>query len=85
MGRGKHNGRKTLRLPDGTLGFRSKRPILQIEDEERVLEWCAQNLPDAVKTSRSILKTPLNEHLKETGEIPPGCDLDAGGDEFFVR
>ncbi len=80
-----NGGRKTLRLPDGTLGFRSKRPIIQIQDEDRVLDWCRDNLPEAVKVRESVLKTPLNEHLKETGELPPGCDLDAGGDEFYVR
>jgi phage host-nuclease inhibitor protein Gam len=78
-------GRKTVRLPDGTLGFRKKRPTIQIEDEERVLDWCESHLPDAIRTKRSVLKTPLNEHLQETGELPPGCDLDAGGDEFYVR
>lgn len=80
-----NGGKKTLRLPDGTLGFRSKRAIIQIKDEDRVLDWCRDNLPEAVKTVESVLKTPLNEHLKETGELPPGCDLDAGGDEFYVR
>ena len=82
---GNNDGRKTLRLPDGTLGFRKKRPTIQIEDEDRVLDWCESNLPDAIRIKRSVLKTPLNEHLQETGELPPGCDLDAGGDEFYVR
>ena len=80
-----NEGRKTMRLPDGTLGFRKKRPTIQIEDEDRVLDWCESNLPDAIRIKRSVLKTPLNEHLQETGELPPGCDLDAGGDEFYVR
>ncbi len=80
-----NGGKKTLRLPDGTLGFRQKRAIIQIQDEDRVLDWCRDHLPEAVKISEYILKTPLNEHLKETGELPPGCDLDAGGDEFYVR
>ena len=80
-----NEGRRTLPLPDGTLGFRKKRPTIQIEDEDRVLDWCESNLPDAIRIKRSVLKTPLNEHLQETGELPPGCDLDAGGDEFYVR
>ena len=80
-----NNGKKTLRLPDGTLGFRHKRAVIQIQDEDRVLDWCRDHLPEAVKVSESVLKTPLNEHLKETGELPPGCDLDNGGDEFYVK
>jgi len=78
-------GRKTLRLPDGALGYRKKRMTLQIEDKDRVLEWCRDNLPEAVRVKEDVLKTPLNEHLKETGEVPPGCDLDPGGEEFYVR
>ena len=80
-----NEGRKTMRLPDGTLGFRKKRPTIQIEDEDRVLDWCESHLPDAIRIKRSVLKTPLNEHLQATGELPHGCDLDAGGDEFYVR
>jgi phage host-nuclease inhibitor protein Gam len=78
-------GRKTLRLPDGALGYRRRRMTLQIEDKERVLEWCRSNLPEAVRVKEDVLKTPLNEHLKETGEVPPGCDIEPGGDEFYVR
>jgi phage host-nuclease inhibitor protein Gam len=79
------NGKKTVRLPDGNVGFRKKRISLHIEDRELLLDWCRRNLPDAVKVQEDVLKTPLNEHLRETGEVPPGCDLDAGGDEFYVR
>ena len=79
------NGKKTLRLPDGTLGYRRKRMTLQIEDSEQLLDWCKRNLPEAVRVKEDVLKTPLNEHLKETGEVPPGCEVDAGGDEFYVR
>jgi hypothetical protein len=79
------HGRKTLRLPDGALGYRRRRMTLQIEDKEQLLEWCKSNLPDAVRVKEDVLKTPLNEHLKETGEVPPGCDIEPGGDEFYVR
>jgi hypothetical protein len=79
------HGRKTLRLPDGALGYRRRRMTLQIEDKEQLLEWCKSNLPDAVRVKEDVLKTPLNEHLKETGEVPPGCDVEPGGDEFYVR
>ena len=78
-------GKKTLRLPDGTLGYRRTRTRLQIADDEMVLDWCRQNLPDAVRVKESILKTPLGEHLQETGEVPPGCEIEPGGDEFYVR
>ena len=78
-------GKKTLRLPDGALGFRRRRMTLHIEDKDRTLDWCRSNLPDAVRVKEDVLKTPLNAHLKETGEVPPGCNLDPGGDEFYVR
>lgn len=78
-------GKKTVRLLDGTVGVRRKRMTLHIEDRELLLDWCRRNLPDAVKVEEDILKTPLNEHLRETGEVPPGCDLGATGDEFYIR
>ena len=55
------HGRKTLRLPDGTLGYRRKGLLLNIEDKESVLEWCRGNLPEAVGVREDVLKTPLNE------------------------
>ena len=79
------HGRKTLHLPDGTLGYRRKGLLLNIEDKEAVLEWCRRNLPEAVRVKEDVLKTPLNEWVKETGEVPPGCEIEPGGDEFYVR
>jgi phage host-nuclease inhibitor protein Gam len=80
-----HGQKKTLRLPDGTLGYRRKGLLLNIEDKEATLEWCRGNLPEAVRVREDVLKTPLNEWVKETGEVPPGCEIKPGGDEFYVR
>jgi hypothetical protein len=80
-----HRKRKVINLPGGTIGFRRTVPRLVIQDEAKLLAWCKQHLPAAVKTVESIVKTPLNEHVAATGEIANGAELTGGGETFYVR
>lgn len=38
-----------------------------------------------IAVTESLLKTPLNDHLKDTGEVPPGCDVAGGEERFYVK
>jgi hypothetical protein len=107
--------RKSLRLADGTLGFRTTPARLDVEDEKQLLEWARVNFRHAInfqvitdlsgiteeqidllwKTYRSmdkpfdlseyVSKVELNRHLKDTGEIPPGCEIAGGEEKFYVK
>lgn len=67
--------KKSRNLPHGTFGFRATRPTVEVVNEERAVEWAGANVPEAVKVSRSVLKTPVLDALDdegiltETGEV----------------
>jgi hypothetical protein len=78
-------GRRSVPLPAGVVGFRHEPPHLHILDQTKLLTWCRCNLPTAIKVIETVNKTPLLEHLTETGECPNGTELIGGGDKFFVK
>lgn len=84
---------KSLKLVTGVgsepakVGFRKSRAKLEILDADAAMEWAKENCPDAVKVPEPkpyLVKTPMLEHVKQTGEVPAGTEYDAGGvDEFY--
>lgn len=79
-----HDGRRSVSLPAGSVGFRVGPTRLAITDEKRLLAWCRTHLPSAIRTVESVPKTPLIEHLKLTGECPDGTELQGGGERFHI-
>lgn len=78
--------RKSKDLPHGTFGRRvSVREGVEVLDEAAALEWARKYQPRAVKVKESILKKPLLEHLKATGEVPDGCEYREAKEEFYVN
>ena len=77
----KLNGRsKAICLPAGKVGFRAEGAKVVVADEKAVLEWAKEHCPMAVAVVEKLLKTPVAEHFAQTGELPPGSHLDAGGE-----
>lgn len=81
----KYGKRRSVHLPAGMLGFRTAPAKLVIADEPKLLAWCRQRLPTAVKVVESILKSEVGAYVKESGEIPDGAELAGGGDKFFIK
>lgn len=77
--------KKSIKLASGTLGFRVQKPKIVVDDEGVVMRWADDNCPDAIKKVESILKTPLNDHFKATGELPDGCSLTEESQAFYVK
>jgi hypothetical protein len=79
-----HN-RKSLKLPAGTLGFRTEPTRLSVTNESALLEWCRVNLPGAIQTIERVLKSSVKEHIRVTGEIPNGTDVAGGQQKFYIK
>lgn len=79
------DGRKSIAIPSGTLGFRTEATRLAITDEMTLLAWCKTHMPTAVKTMESITKTSVMNHVKTTGECPSGAAIEGGGEKFYVK
>ncbi len=75
---------RSIDLPAGTIGFRNEPTRVVVNDEPKLIAWCRQHLPTAVKVIESVLKTEINQHIKSTGECPDGAEL-AGGEKFFIK
>ncbi|MEX2673456.1 MAG: host-nuclease inhibitor Gam family protein [Phycisphaeraceae bacterium] len=78
--------RRSIGLPGGTVGFRKVGALLVIEDEAAVLAWARRHLVEAVVVTEKVSKSTLNEHLKETGELPPvGIRITEPFDRFYIK
>lgn len=81
----KQRGRKSVKLPAGTVGFRTEPTRLQVKDEPALLAWCRVNLPKAVQTSERVLKRCVAEHLERTGECPHGAEIAGAAQRFLIK
>jgi hypothetical protein len=77
--------RKSVKLPAGTLGFRTDPPRLLVADEAKLISWCRTTLPDAVRVETHVLKSLVKDHVQRTGECPDGAEVSGGGQRFYVR
>ena len=75
---------KTMKLPHGTLKMRKQQPQYEY-DEEILLSWAKENLPEAVVIKESVAKTPVKKHIQETGELVPGVTIIERPEKFSVE
>jgi Bacteriophage Mu Gam like protein len=80
-----YGNRRSLHLPAGTVGFRAEPTRIVIGDEMKLIGWCRQNLPSAVKVVESVLKSEISAHIKSSGECPDGAELAGGGEKFYIK
>jgi len=75
---------KTIKLPHGTLKMRAQQPQYEY-DEDVLLPWAKENLPEAVVTKESVAKNPVKKHIQETGEAVPGVTIIERPEKFSVE
>ena len=75
---------KIMMLPPGTLKMRAQQPQYEY-DEEILLSWAKENLPEAVVIKESVAKTPVKKHIQETGELVPGVTIIERPEKFAVE
>lgn len=75
---------KSLKLPNGSIGFRSSKPGLVIVDEARVDLWASIHAPHILNVVTTLSKSRLKEYYEATGEIPDGADLGETALKFYI-
>src|SRR5206468_4077872 len=80
-----YGSRRSLHLPSGVVGFRTEPTRIVVADEPKLIAWCRQHLPSAVKVVESVLKSEISAHIKSSGECPDGAELAGGGEKFYVK
>lgn len=66
----------------GRAGHRAQPDKFTILDEPALKAWCLEHCDDALelKIQRT---TPIKDHIKSTGEVPPGSHWAPGADKFY--
>lgn len=78
---------KTASLLHGDIQYRTSPEKIEVENAEPALDWArAQPVEaDMVRVKYEINKRALNEHFKQTGEIPPGCVVHPESESIIIR
>ncbi len=82
-------GRKerSIKTAFGVVGFRKVPENIDITDENALKDAIEKGYQpkDMVKLVVSIVKSAVVSHFKKTGEIPPGCEVKAEMDKFYIK
>ena len=84
-------GRKSIKLPSGTLKFRKTEPKYFINGREasgksaELLTFAKANAPEYVKTTEYVDWAGLKKHLQETGLYVEGLQVQELPDKFTVE
>ena len=75
--------KKSIRLYNGVLGYRTKPAALHVTDAAGALEWAKVNLPAAI--AESVDKKALAETLLTTGEVVDFARLLLAEEVFYIK
>lgn len=75
---------KTIRLPTGSLSFRTVPGGHRVVDAEAALAWARAYLPAAVVVSERLDAAAVREYVHASGEIPPGVERVPEHERFGV-
>lgn len=82
-------GKKSLSLPNGTVGFRSSPATVQIHDMDEAVQWATRvGVHVTEKTIRTVPKKAIMDWVKNgTGELPDtgAIELLDGSETFYVK
>lgn len=79
--------RKSLDLLHGRIGYRAKGEHLKVVDKDVLAAWLAEQDPTSGLYRLEVRPEmrALQARLRETGEIPPGCEYEPAAETFYVE
>lgn len=75
--------KKSVRLPHGVVGYRTKPSGVCITDPAAALSWAQENLPAAV--TLHLDKKALSDRLTATGEVLDFAALQPAEEVFYIK
>jgi len=77
---------KSVKTPYGTVGFRAQPAKLDVTDDAALMTYAKSlGLTSWVKVAETVAKGEVSEYFKNTGDIPPGCEVTPAQDRFYVK
>jgi phage host-nuclease inhibitor protein Gam len=82
----KANGRKSVKLLSGTVGYRQSPASLVVTDEGAAILWLKNNDEEScIRIKEEVSKKAVKELIEERGELPDGCELKQGEIRFYAE
>ena len=78
-----HKGKKSVRLPNGVLGYRTKPAGVSVTDDAAALAWAQENCTEAV--SLRLDKKALADALLTTGEAVDFAAFTPADETFYIK
>lgn len=75
--------KKSRRLPNGVLGYRTRPAAVHVTDPAAALAWARENVPGAV--TESLDKKAMGDALLANGQSVPFVDFQPAGDVFYIK
>lgn len=69
----------------GRIGFRARKGGVKVRSRTECLAWAVENAGGLIEERPAVNMDALRAYVDETGEIPPGVEVDPGGDTFYVK
>lgn len=76
---------KSRKLHHGQIGWRKTGGNVSVKDEAATLAWAKEHAPQVVRLSEAVVVAGVKRHFAQTGEVPPGCDVEPERDEFYAK
>jgi len=76
---------KSLSLPNGTIGLRKQPDSVIVTDEGLFLSVAKPELLRHLTESYEPDLKAIKDYLKNTGELPDGCELKSKSDKFYYK
>jgi len=73
---------KSIKFPAGTLKRTMGRERVTVEDEEAFIE--RHRGTELVRVKEEVAKSAISAHIKTTGEVPEGVELEGAEDTFSI-
>tara|TARA_R110000744_G_scaffold178725_3_gene297742 strand:- start:7172 stop:7753 length:582 start_codon:yes stop_codon:yes gene_type:complete len=75
---------KSIDLPEGVLKRRKGSERIDVVLDEVFIDWCQKGGHDLFRTKHQPDKAAIKKFVKDSGEEPPGVELNVGEDSFSV-
>lgn len=82
----KANGKRSVKLLSGTVGYRQSPASLDVQDEIAAVAWLKANgHTDMVRVKEEVQKAPVKKLIETAGELPDGVMLRPGAQHFYAE
>ena len=82
----KANGKRSVKLLSGTVGYRQNPARLEVTNEATAVAWLKEHHGEnLIRVKEEVKKTETKKFIEAVGELPDGVELKAGEVRFYAE